>query len=285
MKKPNSPNSPNFSFKKPPRPSGSFPDDIPEAVREGAAIKRPRNSQQMLILMGVGSFLVLTFLSSLLFAFLAQRSSTSTPFQSRTSSALTQSAEVAPSSPESSNSVPAPQITSPAGTLLGHYPYQEAPANELEPITADGSIRLRRSAAQKFQEMMATAQADGVILIPLSGFRNLADQQYLFFEVKAQRRQNAQTRAEVSAPPGYSEHHTGYAVDIGDGNAPSADVNPNFEKTAAFKWLMDNAAAYNFELSFPKNNPQGIAYEPWHWRFVGDQTSLETFYKSRSTRP
>jgi D-alanyl-D-alanine carboxypeptidase len=45
--------------------------------------------------------------------------------------------------------------------------------------------------------------------------------------------------------------------------------------------LQNNAAQYSFELSFPENNPQGISYEPWHWRFVGDSHSLETFYKAQ----
>ncbi|MFN9165469.1 MAG: D-alanyl-D-alanine carboxypeptidase family protein, partial [Pseudanabaena sp.] len=52
-----------------------------------------------------------------------------------------------------------------------------------------------------------------------------------------------------------------------------------FEKTPAFQWLQNNAAKYGFEMSFPPNNPQGVMYEPWHWRFVGDDDSLATFYK------
>jgi D-alanyl-D-alanine carboxypeptidase len=68
-------------------------------------------------------------------------------------------------------------------------------------------------------------------------------------------------------------------VDIGDAQTPATNLNPNFENTAAFKWLEQNAAYYSFELSFPRNNPQGVSYEPWHWRFVGDRNSLETFYK------
>ena len=62
----------------------------------------------------------------------------------------------------------------------------------------------------------------------------------------------------------------------------TVDVEPGFENTAAFHWLEANAARYSFELSFPRDNPQGISYEPWHWRFVGDRESLETFYKARN---
>ncbi|NJK39964.1 MAG: D-alanyl-D-alanine carboxypeptidase family protein [Oscillatoriales cyanobacterium RM2_1_1] len=170
----------------------------------------------------------------------------------------------------------------PSENLLGHLPYPEAPVEELENLTADGGIRLRQNAAQAYLDMVADARQDGVILVALSGFRTQEEQEYLFFGVKAQRGQGATKRAEVSAPPGYSEHHTGYAIDIGDGDAPQANVDESFEQTKAFKWLQDKAPYHSFEMSFPKDNLQGVSYEPWHWRYVGDRDSLETFYKTRS---
>ncbi|WP_239121206.1 MULTISPECIES: M15 family metallopeptidase [Spirulina sp. CCY15215] len=190
----------------------------------------------------------------------------------------------------SSSAVAAPQDVNGTSKIasednvLGHLPYQEAPVDELVAITADRRIRLRQSAAQKFILMADAARADGVILSSLSGYRTVAEQDSLFFEVKAQRQQNAAKRAEVSAPPGYSEHHTGYAIDIGDGKTPATNLSVNFENTAAFRWLQENAARYSFELSFPRDNAQGISYEPWHWRFVGDIDSLETFYRAQNTQ-
>lgn len=168
-----------------------------------------------------------------------------------------------------------------ADALLGHFPYSEAKGSELAPIVADGTLKLRKAAAAEFLAMVDAARIDGVTLVPISGFRSIADQEYLFFQIKAERGQVPTERAEVSAPPGYSEHHTGYAVDIGDGNVPATHLSPKFEGTAAFKWLRANAAYFSFELSFPRNNPQGVSYEPWHWRFTGDRHSLETFYKTR----
>jgi len=38
-------------------------------------------------------------------------------------------------------------------------------------------------------------------------------------------------------------------------------------------------------MSFPKDNPQGVSYEPWHWRYVGDTASLETFYRAKNLKP
>lgn len=165
--------------------------------------------------------------------------------------------------------------------ILGHLAYEEAPQSELKPITRDGSIRLRAKAAEKFLQMQSDARAQGIILTPISGFRSISDQEYLFFRIKEKRNQPTSKRAQVSAPPGYSEHHTGYAIDIGDGNAPATNLNTTFEQTPAYKWLSQNAARYSFELSFTPDNLQGISYEPWHWRFVGDTHSLETFYRAR----
>lgn len=167
-----------------------------------------------------------------------------------------------------------------ANTVLGHYKYAEAPAEDLEAISDDGGIRLRKAAAESFKTMVAAAQAEGISVSAVSGFRSIAEQQELFFKVKEARVQTAAERANVSAPPGYSEHHTGYAVDIGD--ASGANLTPEFENTNTFHWMQTNAARYSFELSFPKNNSQGVTYEPWHWRYVGNSSSLETFYKARS---
>ena len=166
--------------------------------------------------------------------------------------------------------------------LLGHLPYDVAAESELKAITADGRLRMQVAAANKFQQMQAAAKAEGIILTPISAFRDDHAQEQLFFGIKEQRGQNAAKRAEVSAPPGYSEHHTGYAIDIGDGDAPATHLEVEFAQTPAFRWLEKNALKYSFELSFPLDNKQGVSYEPWHWRFVGDRDSLETFYKVRN---
>lgn len=176
-----------------------------------------------------------------------------------------------------------PNSTAPEN-LLGHLPYDEASPSELKSITRDGKIKLKASAAQKFKEMQRDATASGVSLFPISGFRSISEQEYLFFQVKEQRGQVTSKRAEVSAPPGYSEHHTGYALDIGDGKTPATNLSRSFEKTTAYQWLKKNAAKYSFELSFIPDNLQGVSYEPWHWRYVGDTKSLETFYKARNLK-
>ncbi|TVQ59690.1 MAG: D-alanyl-D-alanine carboxypeptidase family protein [Spirulina sp. DLM2.Bin59] len=180
---------------------------------------------------------------------------------------------------------PEPEPAPTVENVLGHLPYADAGESDLVNVTADGSVRLRSAAAARYQEMAAAARREGVLLAALSGYRTKAQQDYLFFQIKEQRNQRPSERAEVSAPPGFSEHHTGYAIDIGDANVPATHLSPQFENTAAFTWLQANAARYGFELSFPRDNPQGIAYEPWHWRFVGDMESLETFYRAQNLPP
>lgn len=161
------------------------------------------------------------------------------------------------------------------GRLLGHFPYPEAAASTLVSI-APGQ-QLHRDAAEALLAMQRAATADGVQLVVLSAFRPIALQKQLFFDVMAERNQNSRTRAKVSAPPGFSEHSTGYAVDLGDGGAPAANLSPSFDQTAAYRWLAANAARFHFQLSFPRNNPQGVSYEPWHWRYEGSTQALRLF--------
>ena len=161
------------------------------------------------------------------------------------------------------------------GRLLGHFPYQEVESQQLVAIAP--GVELQRDAARSFVLMQEAARADGVDLVVLSAFRSKALQEKLFFEVKSDRNQTARERAQVSAPPGYSEHSTGYAIDLGDGAAPQANLSPSFDQTAAYDWLRRNAARYHFELSFPQGNAQGVSYEPWHWRFEGTAQALRVF--------
>lgn len=237
-------------------------DDIPAALRDTPDIKSRSRLKPILLIVGLLGLGAIAFLLGLLL---------SAPKPKTTLS--------------STNPTPSSPSTNETDNVLGHLPYKEAPTNELQPINADGQIKLRADAAKAFKDMSAAAGQAGVILVPISGFRSVADQQHVFFDVKNERGQEVTKRAEVSAPPGYSEHHTGYAVDIGDGNTSATNLSPEFDKTAAFQWLEKNAVRYNFEMSFPKNNVQGVSYEPWHWRYVGNQNSLETFYKAKHLTP
>jgi len=165
------------------------------------------------------------------------------------------------------------------GRLLGHFPYSEATSDQL--IVFEPGIELHVDAAAALDRMMRAALADGVDLRLISGYRSLDLQESIFFDVASERNQTAEERAQVSAPPGYSEHSTGYAVDLGAGSAPETNLSQSFEQTRAFRWLQDHAARYHFVLSFPEGNDQGVMYEPWHWRFEGSADALRLFEAAR----
>eukprot|EP00899_Mesostigma_viride_P005898 jgi/Mesvir1/15309/Mv06514-RA.1 len=85
--------------------------------------------------------------------------------------------------------------------LLGHFRTTEAPEWDLAPVLADGSVKLRCAAAASFLSMQEAADWDGVYLVPLSGFRSVADQERVFFDIKAERAQMAHQRAESLTKP------------------------------------------------------------------------------------
>ena len=121
-----------------------------------------------------------------------------------------------------------------------------------------------------FLEMQTAARNEAdVHLGAISGYRTLEHQRWLYDRAVAKYGSAAIARQWVR-PPGYSEHHTGLALDIGDLDVPQANVEISFERTRAYRWLTENAPRFNFELSFPEgHHADTVSYEPWHWRFVG----------------
>ena len=160
-------------------------------------------------------------------------------------------------------------------SLLGHLPYPEASKDEL--ILFTPGIYVHKDIYENFKEMQYRAAQRGVSLKLLSGFRSIDLQRDIFYENKSIRNQTAIERSRDSAPPGYSEHSTGYAIDVGDGDFPNTHFEVEFEQTPAFKWMKRFASKYHFVLSFPPNNKQGVTYEPWHWRFEGTVNALRKF--------
>jgi D-alanyl-D-alanine carboxypeptidase len=135
----------------------------------------------------------------------------------------------------------------------------------LAPIGDDihGRVQwLSPRAARTWMRMRAAASRDGVELQAVSAFRSIAYQCGIV-ERKLARGQTIDAILTVNAAPGYSEHHSGRALDI---TTPgSAALEEAFEDTAAFAWLCTHAARFGFALSYPRGNRHGIAYEPWHW--------------------
>jgi len=161
--------------------------------------------------------------------------------------------------------------------ILGHLPYKEIPKEKL--VLIEQNIEVHIDMRDSLLKMREEAKKDGIYLVFLSGYRSINLQNEIFYSLKSIRNQEAAERARVSAPPGYSEHSTGFAIDIGDATQRETDFETEFEKTDAFKWLINNAARFHFKLSFNKDNKY-IDYEPWHWRYEGSIEALKVFERS-----
>ncbi len=119
-------------------------------------------------------------------------------------------------------------------------------------------------AAAALQQMINAAAAENVEIQVVSAFRSV-DYQCALIQDKLDKGQHMLEIMRVSAAPGYSEHHSGRAVDL-----TTPDFKPleeQFAKSAAFKWLSKRAGEFGFRLSYPKGNRHGVAYEPWHWYY------------------
>ena len=161
--------------------------------------------------------------------------------------------------------------------ILGHLPYNETPKEKL--VLIEPNIEVHMDMRDSLLKMREEAKKDGIYLVFLSGFRSISLQNDIFYSLKSIRNQEAAERARVSAPPGYSEHSTGFAIDIGDATQRETDFETDFENTEAFRWLIKNAAKFHFKLSFNKDNKY-IDYEPWHWRYEGSIEALKVFESS-----
>ena len=145
--------------------------------------------------------------------------------------------------------------------------------------TASGRAtqRLRRIAAKALDALYIEMRAAGYTTVAVnSGFRTYNYQAMLFetYTGNEMAKNPDLTQAEAEAivltystRPGTSEHQTGLAVDMDIGSAFSTD----FQYTAEYQWLCDNAWKFGFILRFPddKTDITTISFEPWHWRFVG----------------
>lgn len=128
----------------------------------------------------------------------------------------------------------------------------------------DREQRMMPAAAEAWSNMKTAAHNAGHELQLVSAYRSIA------FQTNLVKRKLAEGVAmkrilRVSAPPGFSEHHSGRAVDLtARGCRP---LEEDFAKTSAYAWLKANARFFGFRESYPRNNRHQIAWEPWHWYY------------------
>lgn len=126
--------------------------------------------------------------------------------------------------------------------------------------------RLQPDAAASWQQMVTAAADDGITLLIVSGFRDF-EYQAVLIRRKLEAGQSIGNILKVNAAPGYSQHHTGCAVDIA--TPGSRPLTEEFESSAAFGWLSRRAAEFGFSMTYPRGNTYGFVYEPWHWALNG----------------
>lgn len=152
---------------------------------------------------------------------------------------------------------------------LGFY----APADlvELSSLGAPGQS-IRRPAYEALVALMRDARKEGATLKILSAYRSFERQKSLFNFYK-KRYRNVES---FSAEAGHSEHQLGATVDFGVGKG-KIDFTAAFAKTPQGIWLEGNAWRYGFLMSYPagKEETTGYIFEPWHWRFVGEEAAKE----------
>jgi len=126
------------------------------------------------------------------------------------------------------------------------------------------AFQLHPEALKAWEGMRDSANLQGVKLQIVSAFRSI-ERQTEIVESKRKRGLSDAEIFKVSARPGYSEHHTGRAIDI---TTPGFEpLEEEFERSKAYKWLTKNANNFGFFLTYPRDNEYGIIYEPWHWCF------------------
>lgn len=159
--------------------------------------------------------------------------------------------------------------------------------NSSHPLPEDYTINLTRidryrefdsRATENLQNMINGLGEDGITDIWVqSAYRGIEEQEQVYNDKVEFYKRQGKTLEEAEAltekiinKPGCSDHNLGLAVDFNY-------VDNSFEKTKAFKWLKNNAEDYGFILRYPKEkeNITKVTYEPWHWRYVGEENAKE----------
>lgn len=223
--------------------------------------------------------------------------------------AATVETAAAPAPPRSGMIVPAPKpIPPPAPEVsreYGHFPYAEGTGLQAG-VCQHGDperTKLKPDAAAALTRMRAAARADGVTLLPSSCFRSIESQARLFncsgnsgTGCANGKLASPERRATAVAPPGHSEHATGYAIDFfpsatdlseggGCASRSACTTTARFAQSRSGKWLAARGHEFGFEQSFFTGSTQGVMVEPWHYRFVGSAEADGVFRAARTMFP
>lgn len=148
----------------------------------------------------------------------------------------------------------------------------------------EGTQMVDSHCAADLEKMLRDCRAAGHRPLILSSYRAWSEQEKMYEEKVSELMAQGLDReaAEASAKshaavPGTSEHQLGLAVDIVDEEYTALDETQADTETQ--QWLMENSWRYGFILRYPegKSNITGVAYEPWHYRYVGLTAAQQIF--------
>lgn len=150
-------------------------------------------------------------------------------------------------------------------------------ANKKHPLPSTFSPGESKQARKAFEKMAAAALLEDYRLWAFSTYRSFEYQTDLYN--KYVKRDGVEEADRYSARPGYSEHQTGLAFDIGEVNKEQDWASTRFGETDAGKWLAENAHLYGFILRYPegKETITGYMYEAWHFRYVGEEIAKDIY--------
>ena len=193
------------------------------------------------------------------------------------------------SAPSSATSEPTPESSDtaawtkedPQWMLRLVNPWNKMPDGYVPELTTlTNGLQVDTRCYPALQRMMDDCRAAGFSPIICSAYRPWETQIRLFdtnverFKQQGMTQEQAEAETAKSvAVPGTSEHQLGLALDIVDKSYQMLEEDQ--QDTPAQKWLMANCWRYGFILRFPKDKEAvtGITYEPWHYRYVGEEAA------------
>ena len=155
-------------------------------------------------------------------------------------------------------------------------------ANKQHPLPEKFKPEENTEARLAFDEMAAEALLNDFNLYAFSTYRSFDRQVELY--ARYVERDGEEAADRYSARPGYSEHQTGLAFDIGEVNREKDWASSRFGDTEAGKWLASNAHRFGFIMRYPEGKEKitGYMHESWHFRYVGTEIAKE-IYKANGT--
>lgn len=135
-----------------------------------------------------------------------------------------------------------------------------------------GSGTMRHDAKVAFDKMCDASRKDNIYISGGSGYRSYSYQKTLYNNYVA--RDGFDEAETYSARPGYSEHQTGLAMDIVNGNGKFISASDK-----EYTWLIKNSYKYGFILRYPKGKETltGYMYEEWHYRYLGEELAKKVY--------